>query len=96
MKVPSEKQPLEDMLYQIATVSEKLQGVTALVFCAKELLDVADRRTDRTGRLHQGIAVLLCEVEMNINECRNRLGMARENLQWQGVKSNELKGNKFP
>ena len=71
--MPSEKQPLEDMIYQIATVSVKLQGVTALVFCAKELLNAADRRPDPTGRLHQGIATLLDEVEMIPNEVRHRL-----------------------
>ena len=89
MKVPSEKQPLEDMLYQIGTVIEKLQGASALVFSTKALLNATSRRTDGSDKLRQGIATLLGEVEMNVNECRSRLGMASENLQRQGVESNE-------
>ncbi len=77
------------MLYQIATVSEKLQGASALVFSTKALLDATSQRIDSSDKLRQGITTLLGEVEMNVNECRNRLGMASENLQRQGVESNE-------
>ena len=57
MSCHNETQERDPWEYHLTTVLEKPQGVTALVFSAKALLDVADRRPDRTARLHNPIQI---------------------------------------